>query len=1445
MSFSRTRDLSPWASRFGPSARSGAVDSNGIRHSMLAPMYPDLDPRYYHDIPGVHIPLDNPVIPQPSDPQLDALFHSERHQQATLAAKTRQIGVLGTYTCLDKSEHTSYLNDTLGQTPFTVDESSWFDFMQRNRWYKPAVVPNMVPLPHEQELTVDNDKLWQHLRWPFELANRILRIMIHEQHPFLDAVLFGNVIVEEQAGSATQPPQMRYLRPMEDLPVWNQSKRLFVLYRPKEQRPSDLVMRNTIHDLTRNLIWAFQDEEAYKNGQANWALAAVLNRELPAGQHGPLIILLNIQLFRGLLENTLTHAEKCYAYWAIASNILHELTHSLWQQRFFCDHGTAEPFISSEEMVELGCSAENAIFGGRINILQGEIWRTDGAFHGLIYNMVVTEWPNPWDASAYSNSSDGLHRTTHQGAQAWTEGAQLIKWQVPALWVSGLFTDEFWRLSVDKYGSRALRVPKMIVSYSLVWRLGDRAFSLFTVDPQPEVAELMPELIKLRERFVEREEAYRRIRPWQQVEYRKWQASPWSWTIARMVINDFAEYHAQQDFFRAAEKASELFAIAVTAQNTDHINSNGLLPWAPTYWVFNIIASLMLASLPVRTAPAVSGTRVYKRLLPTQHAINAHPGKSVDRLKNEPALPNLQWWCDVAGRPPFQARLPAEFQPINRPHDFLPKIDDKIARWNHDQVPVHNEWIRAIYAALDDIKGFRQFVGETNRWSTWNFKIPDYVSDDRWVQWISQQQQWYIFPGDRNDFFPGFNPSPADTIAPAPPANPPPPPSPASPPPPPPPPPGNSPRPPTPPRPALPRSPTPSPPSPIPALARVNPFVTPTTTRVYPLATPGTTPAATRVNQFTVPIPSPINTPATPAAARINPFTTTTPTPAPTPARTQFVNPFTPAPFPNPFTAPPRNPIPNPFLPPSQNPFADAPQNPVTNPFLPPPQNPTPTPLNQGPAPGSTSGPASGPIPARALDPNRRSPFTQHKHFTIASVADNGWIVDTKIDDGTVDVYDLQALLDVLDGDAVDFDDVTFCGENGRQLRTNETKLGAELRDPRMRFRVGKLLQWYRPDEVAEYNGIGGIPSWVIYRNRIFDITEYQPASSKEQEWLESSAGGPIRMDTEERSASVRALLDGIRSFQIGIVMPYTPAWISEEPSYLVTKTMLRRHDNPIDGYYTAINGVVYDIGGYLHYHPGGAKLFNSVAGRDGTDAYLAYHHSGLLDAPDIAALKVGRLIEEREPVDIRKDEIALHDSIFNIKNLHNADRSLHGLLKPFYGSDATHILTTENDGESGLRNNLTRFYLDRKEWIVARFRLERSLRQVTIDEVKKHHNVEESAWVVVNEDVFDVTPLLRHPDCYENNPGLSLHSAGQVVSNQAVAAWLENEHNHRVIATLARSRHDSVSTIDLEEVSDQEVLDYGPNVTINTNPVPARKRKTVQFLSEDSSDKRRRAVGR
>lgn len=261
--------------------------------------------------------------------------------------------------------------------------------------------------------------------------------------------------------------------------------------------------------------------------------------------------------------------------------------------------------------------------------------------------------------------------------------------------------------------------------------------------------------------------------------------------------------------------------------------------------------------------------------------------------------------------------------------------------------------------------------------------------------------------------------------------------------------------------------------------------------------------------------------------------------------------------------------------------------------------------------------------------------------------------------------------------DQLEADDLTVCGPLGRQLCSGQDEIRAALRDPRTRFGVGKLFPQYRWAEIAENDGKDEALSWVVHDDRVYDVTgmsapfhelsssqeshstllmkhviytEFQTRNDGISRWLSFCAGGTIFTSMEDEHDHLAEVLASIRKYQIGVVMDESKAELSPGISgLLLTQSMLRRFDNPMDGVYTAIGGNVYNLTRYIDIHPGGALAIQAVAGRDGTKEFSRHHGLDLMDKPEFAALKVGRYIEERDQGNVDEDEIVLHDLIFNI----------------------------------------------------------------------------------------------------------------------------------------------------------------------------------------------------
>lgn len=132
--------------------------------------------------------------------------------------------------------------------------------------------------------------------------------------------------------------------------------------------------------------------------------------------------------------------------------------------------------------------------------------------------------------------------------------------------------------------------------------------------------------------------------------------------------------------------------------------------------------------------------------------------------------------------------------------------------------------------------------------------------------------------------------------------------------------------------------------------------------------------------------------------------------------------------------------------------------------------------------------------------------------FTIAAAADKGWIAEAG-EGGTTDVYDIRGTLvavrhEIISGhlgltttigllkrqefSGVGVDDVTTCGENGRQLLSGDVSRVASSIRRVMKDTLepeGKLLQWIRPEEIVEHDGKNGMSNFVTFGGEVYNVT--------------------------------------------------------------------------------------------------------------------------------------------------------------------------------------------------------------------------------------------------------------------------------------------------------------------------------------------------------------------
>jgi hypothetical protein len=186
--------LSPWAERFGPSKNAyWLTRPDNLRHSELAPRFPNLDPVSYSNFSAFSKDQVQKIA-MPSNTELDDLFFGERSQQLLfLGMRTRQAGVLndsvfpnkeGGHARWHKKENKPSMQysipDPLDTDRIVPNESQWFDCFKKYRWLVPE-----DQAPQTAELTdwsVDNDVVWKNLSISLELVNRILSRLMADQN---------------------------------------------------------------------------------------------------------------------------------------------------------------------------------------------------------------------------------------------------------------------------------------------------------------------------------------------------------------------------------------------------------------------------------------------------------------------------------------------------------------------------------------------------------------------------------------------------------------------------------------------------------------------------------------------------------------------------------------------------------------------------------------------------------------------------------------------------------------------------------------------------------------------------------------------------------------------------------------------------------------------------------------------------------------------------------------------------------------------------------------------------------------------------------------------------------------------------------------------------------------------------------------------------------------
>ncbi|KAI0143494.1 hypothetical protein GGR57DRAFT_508079 [Xylariaceae sp. FL1272] len=365
-----TLPSSPWASRFAEVVEQDVerpawiLQRDGQIHSGLAIEFPSRGPKFYND---PYAPDGAPSVPA-NGVDYDRLFVSEAHQKwlhrglrsweaATLNrwVHFEPLGtVSGGHLSIDDADE---LQSIWNWGRISVNEDEWFSTFRRDHWHDLRDIPT-APAPSGGPWTVDNPQVWNELRISIELANRVVKALMHDRHPALETLLFGRIVSWRSLSPTDEP--------FPDAHVLLSSTGEAALARKTNTKPWTSPLANASDEAAR-----LETEKAFRrfSDDLTWTFMSAprgWSRGFTIRSMSPPLIALNLIPLRHLHGSDLTLAERCMIQWSFGKTILHELAHAIVENRHPGLSG--EPFWDFEPIAEIGQAFEARIFGGRFGL---------------------------------------------------------------------------------------------------------------------------------------------------------------------------------------------------------------------------------------------------------------------------------------------------------------------------------------------------------------------------------------------------------------------------------------------------------------------------------------------------------------------------------------------------------------------------------------------------------------------------------------------------------------------------------------------------------------------------------------------------------------------------------------------------------------------------------------------------------------------------------------------------------------------------------------------------------------------------------------------------------------------------------------------------------------------------------------------------------------------
>ncbi|KAI1423517.1 hypothetical protein F5Y12DRAFT_798360 [Xylaria sp. FL1777] len=605
--------VSPWTERFGtyedvsfPLIKKG----DGLCHSELAPLHPRLHPKYYDSIP-----LPNEFVKSASDTEIDDILIAEEFQRTIFFGNPswrippfngdlswdEAPSMSGGHRPGDDQRYPQLLQDYMAKR-ITVDESTWLPFFRKDRWYdfdqgfSNTIVEADGTTQKIRTWSVDNDQVWNTLRFTIEIANRILKALLRDNNRWLGMLLYGRVQLWYELYSDPidyhkyiGKKEYRILMdPETEKQICQARQRPFL---GRDIEPSGDKRRDLMTHLLNDIVWMFLSSADRQRGLTN----------ICTGINPNLLVL--------LCGGTISIAERCILHVNQAVTV-NELMHALFKKRV--DDGVnispevlrqmstcspncnQEPYIENEPIREVGRSFEAAVFGGTPIGLPYSI----GSKYTPNIPMLVAIITYP---SLYAVSHLAPETIDHPSLQS---SAPVEISLLPAALFWRLQSEDFWNLT-PPHGQNGFLYPKIFTTKVAEDIYTDRILeNHVTVNPDAARGIRFRDMAQ---RWNERLSIWSARRPWYDSALRRWLETPWGYMKIRKVILIFIEGYKARDEAKCASIAWALEA-AIPRVNLDTLPKDiatsipevGSNNGSPHLWLFHCLALLMFAALPLR-----------------------------------------------------------------------------------------------------------------------------------------------------------------------------------------------------------------------------------------------------------------------------------------------------------------------------------------------------------------------------------------------------------------------------------------------------------------------------------------------------------------------------------------------------------------------------------------------------------------------------------------------------------------------------------------------------------------------------------------------------------------------------------------------------------------------------------------------------------------------------